>query len=88
MGLGLGSDVTEGPPSSKLNKLEKSTAFSFPLLFRGSLFLEVVPVDWERMIGSGRSIRRDFTSEVSLVGDEAFLTLLAIAAVRRGQSGI
>lgn len=34
------------------------------------------------MIGSGRSIRRDFTPGESLAGGEVFLALLAAVAVR------
>ena len=83
--FGVGSG---DPPSPKLNKLEKSSAFPFPLLFEGLLFLKVVPADWERMIGSGCSIRRDLASEVSLAGDEVFLILLTVAAVRRGKGRI
>lgn len=73
-----GSDSLEDLPSPKLNKSEKSVAFSFPLLCEGPLFLKVVPADWERAIGSGRSIRPDFIPEVSLAGDEVFLTPFAI----------
>jgi hypothetical protein len=83
--LGVGLDEMEDFPSPKLNKSEKSISFPFPLFFGGLLFLRVVPVDCERVIGSGRSIRRDFISEVSLAEEVVFFTLLAIAAVRRGQ---
>lgn len=82
--LAVDPDIAGGLSSSKLNRLEKSVAFSFPLLF-GGLLLEAVPADWERMIGSGRSTRRDFTPEVSLVGNEVFLTSFAVAAIRWGQ---
>ena len=83
--FGVGS---EDPPPPKLNKLEKSSSFSLPFPFGGLLFLKVVPADWERMIGSGRSTRRDLTSEDSLVGDEVLLTLFAVTAVRRGQGRV
>lgn len=83
--LGIGSDSLEKLPSPKLNKSEKSTAFSFPLLCGVLFFIKVVPVDWERVIGSGRSMRRDFTSEVSLAGDEIFLTLFTIGVRQVGR---
>lgn len=85
VGLGAGSDSLKSLPSPKLNKSEKSTAFPFPLLCGALLFLKVVPVDWERVIGSGRSIRRDFTSEVSLAGDEIFLTSFPIEVRQEGR---
>ena len=77
-------DALEDLSSPKPNKAEKSEAFSFPLLCGGLLFLKVVPADWERAIGSGRPIRREFTSEVSLAGDEVFLTLLTVVARQDG----
>ena len=77
-------DGLEDLPSPKLNKSEKSGAFSFPLLCGGMLFLKVVPADWERAIGSGRSIRRDFRSEVSLAGEGIFLTLVPVVARQDG----
>jgi len=83
--LSVGSDDLEDLPPPKPNKSEKSTAFSFPLFFGGLLFSRVVPADCERAIGSGGSIRRDFTSEVSIAGDEDLLSLLAVVIVSRGR---
>lgn len=84
MVFGVVLDGLEDLPSPKLNKSEKSEAFSFPLLCGGLLFLKVVPADWERAIGSGRSIRRDFRSEVSLAGEGIFLTLVPVVAHQDG----
>ena len=87
LGLRVCSDTLEDLPSPKPNKSEKSVALSLPLLCVG-VFLKALPADWERVIDSGRSIRRDFTSEVSLEGDEAFLFLFAVTTVRQGQGSV